>query len=315
MSGNQNPTPSQVLAALRDHGVDVQTYDGWETRGRSWVTSEDPNGPGGLLGLVMHHTATPSASIKNPAPSLNWCVNAYDRPAANMLIGKTPGHTYLLSAGSCWHSGDGGPFPAVGIKQAANVGHFRLFGIEIDDPGTQYGSLTAYQIEQAARVAAALSDLCGWPLDRVITHQAWTDGSYGVNPNGPSPFLGRKGDTLHKNWAEYPGATVAENYNPVFWREEAAKYVKREETWDGGVPHRAVAERAFKDRTLANGATWRLACRLYDLGFRKRPSSARGKQTYPVQAMAAFQKAQGLVHTDGRPTPTTWRRLFGKDKP
>lgn len=316
MSGNENPTPSQVLAALRDHGVDVQTYKGWDTKGRPWTTPEDPSGPGGLRGIIMHHTATASASIKNPAPSLDWCANAYSKPACNMLVGKTPGHTYLLAAGSVWHSGDGGPWPAIGINQAANIGHYRIFGVEIDDPGVKVGTITDYQIEQAARIGAALADLCGWPdLSRVITHGAWTDGSYGVNPKGPSPWVGRKNDTIAGPWGDYPGAKVARDYNPVFWREEVAKYVKKQETWDGGVPHRLVCEKAFEDKTIANGATWRLACRLYDLGFRKKPSAARGKQTYPTQAVAAFQKAQGLVHKDGRPTPATWRRLFGKDKP
>ncbi len=311
MSGNENPTPSQVLAALRDHGVDVQTYRGWDTKGRPWNYDG-----GGLRAIVMHHTATASASIKNPAPSLDWCANAYDRPAANMLVGKIPGTTYLLSAGSCWHSGDGGPFPAIGINRAANVGHFRMFGIEIDDPGVKVGTITDYQIENSARVAAALHDLCGWPtLDRVITHGAWTDGSYGVNPNGPSPYKGRKNDTIAGPWGDYPGAKTAQDYNPVFWREQVAKYVKKPETWDGGIPYRSNAEKAFADRTLANAASWRLACRLYDLGFRKKPSAPVGKQTYPVGAMSLFQKSQGLVHTDGRPTATTWRRLFGKDKP
>lgn len=317
MTANENPTPSQVLAALRDHGVDVQTYNGWDSKGRPWSTPEDPNGLGGLRGIVLHHTATASASLTNPAPSLDWCANAFSKPAANMLVGKKPGYTYLLSAGSCWHPGDGGPFPAIGINRSGNTGHFRLFGVEIDDPGLKFGSLTDYQIEQAARIAAAMSDLAGWPDDgsRIITHQAWTDGSYGVNPNGPSPFLGRKGDTLHKAWAEFPGATVAENYNPIFWREHAAKYVKRQETWDGGVPHRSICEKAFADKGIANGATWRLACRLYDLGFKDRPSAARGKQVYPTSAVKKFQKDQDLVHQDGRPTPAVWRRLFGKDKP
>lgn len=314
---NTNPTPSQVLAALRDHGVDVQTYRGWDSKGRPWRTPEDPSGPGGLYGIIQHHTATASASLSNPAPSLNWCANAFSRPACNMLVGKKRGYTYLLASGSVFHSGDGGPWPAIGITRAANVGHFRLFGVEIDDPGVKVGSITDYQIENAARIAAALWDLCGWPEDgsRIITHGAWTDGSYGVNPKGPSPYVGRKNDTIAGPWGDYPGAKTARDYNPVFWREQAARYRLREETWDGTVPTRAAAERGYADRAVANGATWRLACRLYDLGFKKRPSAERGKQAYPVSALSEFQKTQGLVHTDGRPTPATWRRLFGKDKP
>lgn len=313
---NINPTPSQVLAALLDHGVDVQTYKGWDTKGRPWSCDYDPSGVGGLGAIIMHHTATASASIKNPVPTLDWCANAFDKPAANMIVGKIPGTTYLLSAGSCWHSGDGGPFPAIGITQAANVGHYRIFGVEIDDPGVSVGTITEYQIEQAARIGAALHDLCGWPdLNRVITHGAWTDGSYGVNPNGPSKWVGRKNDTIAGPWGDYPGSKEARDYNPVFWRGEVKKYLAKQPTWDGGVPHRIVCEKAFADKTVANGATWRLACRLYDLGFKDRPSAARGKQTYPTSAMKKFQKSQGLNTTDGSPTKTTWRRLFGKDKP
>lgn len=59
MTGNTNPTPSQVLAALRDHGVDIKTYKGWDTIGRSW---KGPDGSPGLTGAVTHHTATASAA-------------------------------------------------------------------------------------------------------------------------------------------------------------------------------------------------------------------------------------------------------------
>ena len=316
-SGNTNPTPSQLLAALRDHGVDVKTYKGWDTKGRPWATTMDPNGPGGLYAVVNHHTATASASVNNPAPSLDWCANAYDRPAANMLVGKTPGNTWLLSAGSCWHSGDGGPFPVIGIRSAANVGHFRMFGIEIDDPGLKFGTLTDYQIEQTARINAALWDLAGWPdAKRILTHQAWTDGSYGVNPNGPSPWLGRKGDTIHKAWREYPGSNVAEAYNPIFWREQAKKYLKKpaNTTWDGTIPSRAIATKAATEN-LKNKAAWRCATRLYDLGIKKTAAEPLHTQIYPIKAMARFQKAQGLKNPNGMPTAETWVRLFGKDKP
>lgn len=307
---SNHPTPSQLLAALRDHGVDLKTYDRWDTRGGTWGSQG-----GGLDGIVMHNTATPSATGSSGAPTLYWCANTYDWAISNMLIGRGPGDTYLLSAKPSYHSGDGGPFPAIGINRAANVGHHQLFGIEIDDPG-RGTTLTDYQIENAARTAAALWDLCEWPDDkRIITHQAWTDGSYGVNPNGPSPFLGRKGDTLHKSWAEFPGSNVAENYNPVFWREQAAKYRAsvRPETWDKTVPSRAAAQRAI-DGNLANLATWRTACRLHDLGFRKEVSLPAGEQRWPVNAYKKFQKDQALEQT-GRPDRKTWRRLFGKDKP
>lgn len=314
MSGNTNPTPSQVLAALRDHGVDVQTYRGWDTKGRTWRTNEDPNGPGGLYGVINHHTATASASLKNPAPSLDWCANAYSRPAANMLVGKKPGFTYLLSAGSCWHPGDGGPFPAIGIHGTGNMGYFRLFGIEIDDPGMGL-TLTDYQIENTARINAALWDLCGWDdAKRIITHKCWTDGCHSVNPKGPSPFLGRKNDTIDGEWREFPGYPHAKPYNAPFWRKEASKFLARQATWDGTVPSVKEVQKAEADRSVANKAAWRVACRLYDLGFKDEPSRSAGVQGYPRNAVSKFRVAQGWDAKNGAYGTRVSERLFGKAK-
>jgi hypothetical protein len=299
---NTNPTPQQVADAIRDHGVPLRLAEGWNTRGRSWNYDG-----GGLYGVVNHHTATPTATGSEGAPSLWWLLNAYDKPAANMLIGRGDRDVWLASGGSCWHSGDGGPWPAIGINKAANVGHFRLFGIEIDDAGLKYGTMTDSQIEYTARVNAALMDLCGWGTDRIVTHQAWTDGSYGVNPKGPSPYLGRKGDTIHKAWREYPGSKVAENYNPIFWRQEAVKYVKNNGLWDGIIPSRAAVRAGDK------AETYRLQCRLYDLGFRKnKPNKTR--PSYPEKAVTEFQKKQGWEPT-GKFSKRTQNRMFGGVKP
>jgi hypothetical protein len=307
------PSPSQMLAAFLDHGVDLKTYKRWDTRGGRW----GQNG-GGLDGITMHHTATPSATGSSGAPTLYWCAETYDWAISNMLIGRGPGDTYLLSANPSYHTGDGGPFPAIGINRSGNVGHLQLFGIEIDDAGKKYGTLTDYQIENAARVAAALQDLCGWPDNgsRIITHQAWTDGSYGVNPSGPSPHIGRKGDTIHRSWREYPGSSEAEFYNPNFWRKQAEKYVKKEELWDGTIPKRSAVLHAQENRlTVRNKAAWRVACRLYDLGFTKRKPRLPGNQNYPKAAVKKFQKSLGWKQAHGNFSPATQRRLFGKLKP
>lgn len=310
MSTNK-PTPSQMLAAFRDHGVDLKTYKGWDTRGGRW----GQNG-GGLDGIVMHNTATASATGSSGCPTLYWCAETYDWAISNMIIGRGRGDTYFLSANPSYHSGDGGPFPEIGINRAANVGHLQMFGIEIDDPG-KTTSMTDYQIENAARVAAALWDLCGWPnAGRIITHQAWTDGSYGVNPKGPSPYLGRKGDTLHKNWAEYPGSKEVERYNPIFWREQATKYLEKKELWDGTIPRRSAVLKAQENRlTVRNKAAWRVACRLYDLGFMRTTPKLAGNQAYPKAAVKKFQESLGWDNPHGRFSPTTQRKMFGKLKP
>lgn len=298
---NTNPTPQQVADAIRDHGVPLRLAEGWDTRCRKWNYDG-----GGLYGVVNHHTANSTATGSSGAPSLWWLLNAYSMPAANMLIGRGDRDVWLAAGGSVWHSGDGGPWPAIGINKPGNVGHYRLFGIEIDDAGVGL-TMTDSQIEYTARVNAALMDLCGWGEERIITHQAWTDGSYGVNPNGPSPWLGRKGDTLHKAWREYPGSKVAENYNPIFWRQEALKYIHKKDTWDGVIPSRAAVRNGDKQDT------YRLQCRLYDLGFRKiKPNKT--KALYPEPAVKAFQAKQGWEQT-GLFTKRTQFRMFGGVKP
>lgn len=307
LMGNVNPSPSQLLAALKDHGCDITCYRGWDTVGRSWGAY------GGLQGVMNHHTATASATGDKGAPSLYWAVTAYDRPVCNMLIGRGKGDTYLLAAGSAYHSGLGGPWPAIGIHSAGNTAHVKVFGIEIDDPGTRVGSMTDYQVEQTARTNAALMDLCGWGPDRIVTHQAWTDGSYGVNPKGPGPYLGRKGDTLHARWREWPGSTKAEAYNPIFWREEAEKYSESAQVWDGTVPTMGAVLRA-QDQGLANLAAWRVAARLFDVGSRRDRPAEKGRQKYPALAVKRFQAAEGLSPADGVWTRKTHRRLFGKLK-
>jgi hypothetical protein len=83
--------------------------------------------------------------------------------------------------------------------------------------------------------------------------------------------------------------------------------------WDGTIPRRAAAEAAIQsDR--ANKATWRIACRLYDLGARDRVPAELGKQKYPTAAVKKFQESVG-IRANGKPTSETWVKLFGKDKP
>lgn len=307
-----NPSPSQMLAALMDHGVDVRTYKGWDTVGRPW---RGPDGSPGLTGAVVHHTATASATGSKGAPSLYWAVTAYDRPVCNMLIGRGPGDSYLLSSGSAYHCGDGGPVPALGVPSRGFLGQTRLFGIEIDDPGKTASSLTPYQIENTARTLAALAELCGWDVDQAIgTHKCYTDGCHGWNPKGPSPCLGRKNDTIDGPWRSFPGDANPQPYNAPWWREQTKAFMESPQTWDGTVPSLAVVRNADEKR-LANRATWRVACRLFDLGFKETRPLEMGKQKYPSAAVVRFQKAQGWNNPHGKFSPTTQKRMFGKIKP
>jgi hypothetical protein len=213
-----NPSPAQIVAAIKDHGVPLRLYRGWDTRGLAWAG----DGSAGLLAVMNHHTATASATGATGAPSLEWCVTATSRGACNLLVGRGREDVWLITAGSAFHSGNGGPWPALGIG-VGNTLHRSCFGIEIDDPGVRVGSMTDTQVEMVGRINAALMDLCGWGADRVVTHQSWTDGLDGVNPGGRSPYVGRKNDTLR-------GDGVGP-YSATFWRANAAKY-----TCSGSLP-------------------------------------------------------------------------------
>lgn len=292
----KNPTPQEIQKALIEHGVDAKFYKDWDKKGREWSN--------GLQACVVHHTSTASAREGNGAPSLYWAVTAYAPMAvANQLVGKDKGSNWYLSAGATYHSGDGGPWSAVGVG-VGNVLHWRAWGIEIDDPGIGK-TINAYQIEQVARTLAALWDLCEWPEDgsRIITHGDWTDSGPFLGEKNYGPFRYRKNDTLRQY------------YDQNFWRAEARKYRIKNKTWDETIPSRKAAETAL-DRDAANKATWRVACRMYDLGVYRYVPEKLGVQKFPTRDMKRYQRSLNLPKElrTGRPNAETWIALFGKDK-
>ena len=307
------PSPKEVLAAMLDHGADVQTYAGWDKTGGAVPTR----------GVLLHHTATSSASESNPAPTLGWCVSAYEKPVANMLVGKAPGHTYLLAAltgsgsAGAYHCGQGGPWPWADIPQGNRPD--LLWGIEIDDPGVK-ATLNEYQVENTAKVVAGLWDVFGWKDERSIaTHKCWTDGCHGENTKA-SPNLGRKNDTLDGPWGSWPGSSKPEPFNAPFWREKVKEVLAGgQQLWDGSVPGREAVMNVHPDKGAKNPGgenkgAWRLRARLADLGYIE-PEKVQEKKSakYPTSGMARFRAAQGW-DSDGY-SKAAQKRLFGVDKP
>ena len=308
---NVNPSPQEIRQALLDHAVDVEFYKGWDTIGRPW---RGPDGSPGLKGGVIHHTANPNASSANYNDILYWATHAYELPVCNMLIGKSK--STLLAAGSVYHCGDGGPVPALGIPSRGFLGQTRLFGIEIDDAGIKTGTINDYQIENTAKTMAALAELCGWNVEKsILTHKCYTDGCHGANPNGPSPCVGRKNDTIDGPWGSWPGDSKPAEYNAPWWRLKISNAMKPQ-MWDGTVPSRAAAMKAANEG-LKNKAAWRVACRLYDIDSKKGKPAELGLQKYPTIAVKKFQESIGIRpdRCDGLPNKKTWIKLFGKDKP
>jgi len=305
---NTNPTPSQILKALRDAGItNLRTYDKWDTIGRPW---QGPDGSPGLTGMVIHHTATASATGSTGTPSLWWAVNAYELPVCNLLVGRD--EAWLLSAGSAYHCGDGGPVKHLGIPSRGYLGQTRLFGIEIDDAGVRTDSLTAYQVDTVAKTIAALSALTGFNIDKAVgTHKCYTDGCHGWNPAGPSPCLGRKNDTIDGPWGSFPGDPTPQPYNAPWWREKGKQALQPAPMWDGTVPAFAAVKKAEADRTVASRAAYRVACRLHDLGHLD-VVARKGKQTYPAAAVSTFRVAQGWAASEGY-SARVEKRLFHKN--
>lgn len=297
LMANNRPTPAQIRQSFIDHGVDAKYWKDWDTSGKPWGWEG-----GGLNAIVMHHTSTASAVEGNGAPSLYWATSAYaPMKVANQLIGKDHGSNWILSGNGTYHSGDGGPWSDVGVG-VGNVLHWRAWGIEIDDPGIR-NTLNSYQIEQAARTAAALWDLCEWPDDgsRIITHGDWTDSGKYLNESNYGPYRYRKNDTLR------------DYYDQNFWRKEAAKYRIGREMWDGTIPRLRAVQRAEKE-DLRNKAAFRVACRLYDLGFRDSRPAELGRQKYPKAAVKKFQESLGWENPHGNFSPNTQKKMFGKIK-
>jgi len=206
----KTPTYGQIKQAFIDHKVNFKEMKNCTTIGRPW----DAANP--LVGHVHHHTSTPSATGDTGCPTLEWIMTAFNKPAANAIVGRD-GVVYICSWGSCWHSGLGGPWKSRGLGEG-NVGHVRLWGTEIDDPGTGK-TITAKQIETVGRMDAAFMSLTGWDKYALINHADWTDaGQWLMNPSGKADgptgkYNGRKNDTLRQY------------YSADFWRANAAKYV------------------------------------------------------------------------------------------
>jgi len=209
MMATKTPTYGQLKQAFINHGVRFKEMNNCSTIGRPW----DSNNP--LVGHVHHHTSTPSATGKTGCPTLEWVMTAFSKPAANAIIGRD-GVVYICSWGSCFHSGLGGPWKSRGLGEG-NVGHYRLWGTEIDDPGVGK-TITAAQIESIGRMDSAFMEVCGWDKYALINHADWTDaGKWLMNPQGQpdgpaGKYDGRKNDTLRQY------------YSAEFWRTNAAKY-------------------------------------------------------------------------------------------
>jgi hypothetical protein len=84
--------------------------------------------------------------------------------------------------------------------------------------------------------------------------------------------------------------------------------------WDGVVPFYDVLENAISSGT-ANKATWRLACRMKELGFYDGTVQPEGKQAYPKNAIRSMQDYMGWDRReyDQKVHKSIWKEITVSD--
>lgn len=195
------PTPDQILAALKGAGLDVYQMPGWRGRCRchagSHETKTKPTGRAwyGPKGITWHHTAGPmlsgQAAIYYTARILVAGNGAVPGPLCMGGI-DADGRILLVSAGRANHIGyisqkaasaiTNATWPTSGYtdwRGAGVDGNAFTYGWEILAPMTPNGK----QIDAAVRATAALNKLCGLSARSTHGHgEASNQRSY-VDPN------------------------------------------------------------------------------------------------------------------------------------
>jgi hypothetical protein len=116
----------------------------------------------------------------------------------------------------------------------------------------------------------------------------WRDGEYGHTKH------------IHVSFSNAGEQDSGEFDVPVLYGKLGA--------WDGTVPFYDILSDSFKNGEK-NKATWRLACRLAELGFYEGSPLPEGRQGFPERAIKKMQEYMGWEKTDDY-TPKTHRAIF-----
>lgn len=133
---------------LRAEGLKVAEEPGWRSRGRREM------GPGGVLGVMCHHTAgpargnMPSLGVLRDGRPATKTAKALAGPLSQLGLGRD-GTFYVVAAGACNHAGEG-------IWQGHTTGNSRFIGIEAENVGTGAERWPDVQMDAYARGVAAI---------------------------------------------------------------------------------------------------------------------------------------------------------------
>lgn len=167
--------PQALIDAYRREGLDVPEYPGWRTRGVELAA---------LLGLVWHHTATPSTWSDQALRDL--CAirgNATTPPPLTQFVGERDGQLPVLAAGKCNHNGFGTWGNSALALELANNG-----------VGEPYPDV---QIDRALRWSAVTCLFYGWHPDTHMRAHKETDPTRKIDPAGLNMNAMRAAVGLH----------------------------------------------------------------------------------------------------------------------
>jgi hypothetical protein len=134
------------------------------------------------------------------------------------------------------------------------------------------------------------------PKQHIHRHADWTDGT-GPVVGASSSTRGRKMDT-NKRW-----------YPTEFWVKQAERFLVQP-LWDGHTPPVEELRRASETPGDVSLASYRLACRLHDLGYYAGVVQPRGEQGYPVKAVQRVQRDMNAQET-GLWGPRLHQKVWG----
>lgn len=184
--------------ACRSGGLDVTTFDGWETRSRSSGGYDD------LLGIGYHHDASPTTVSEANVDRYGW-VNADAKPIGAMRLHRD-GTLVVGAAGSTNTMGRGGPLTVSKGIIPKDRGNQTMIAIEAGNNGIGEPWSKTMVDAYVALVAA----LCKWygldPARDIFGHYDYvlpppTTGRK-IDPAGPTPSRPALGGvTGAKTWS------------------------------------------------------------------------------------------------------------------
>lgn len=176
--------------ACRSGGLEVSTFDGWETRSRSSGGYDD------LLGVCYHHDASSSSSDDGSSDAYGW-LYADDKPIGAMRLHRS-GALVVGAAGATNTQGKGGPLSCSGGTVPLDRGNQTMIAIEAANNGVGE-AWPQVQLDAYIALVAALVDWYGLDHTRdVHSHASYCQPSCPgrkIDAAGPTPAYPELGGT------------------------------------------------------------------------------------------------------------------------